>query len=51
MQLPIENIGLLKTAIEKELKKMSEEYFLKTSQSFRRCIDAIGEKKNGGHVE
>ena len=35
------NIGLLKTAIEEEWNKMSEEFILKTYKSFRRRVDAV----------
>ena len=39
------NIGLLKTAVEEEWNKMSEEFILKTFKSFRRRVDLITEKK------
>ena len=39
------NIGSLKTAIEKEWNKMSEESILKACKSFRRHVDTIIEKK------
>ena len=45
------NIGLLKTAIEQEWNKMSEKFILKACKSFQRRVDAIIEKKNGGHIE
>ena len=38
------NIGSLKTAIEKEWNKMSEEFILKACKSFQRHIDRIIEK-------
>ena len=38
------NSGLLKTAIEEEWNKMSEE-FLKACKSFQRSVDTIIEKK------
>ena len=38
------NIGSLKTAIEEEWDKMSEEFILKVCKSFRRCVDTIIEK-------
>ena len=44
------NIGSLKTTIEEEWNKMSEEFILKTCKAFRRRIDAIIENK-GGHIE
>ena len=39
------NIGSLKTVIEKEWNKMSEEFILKVFKSFRRRIDTIIKKK------
>ena len=45
------NIGLLKTVIEEEWNKMSEEFILKASKSFQRHVDIIIEKKNGSHIE
>ena len=39
------NIGSLKTAIEKEWNKMSEEFILKPCKWFRRHIDTIIEKQ------
>ena len=45
------NIGSLKTAIEEEWNKISEEFILKACKSFWRRIDTIIEKKNGGHIE
>ena len=45
------NIVSLKTAIEEEWNKMSEEFILKECKSFRRRVDTIIEKKNGGHIE
>ena len=45
------NIGLLKTPIEEEWNKISEEFILKACKSFRRCVDTITEIKNGGHIE
>ena len=44
------NIGLPKTAIEKEWNKISEEFILKSYKSFQRCVDTIIEK-NGNHIE
>ena len=44
------NIGSLKTAIEEDWNKMSEELILKTCKAFRRCGDTIIEK-SGGHIE
>ena len=44
------NIGLLKTAIEEEWNKMSEEFILNACKLFRRHVDTIIEK-NGGHIE
>ena len=44
------NIGLLKTVIVEQWNKMSEEFILKASKSFRRHVDTITEK-NGGHKE
>ena len=44
MQLPILNIGSLKTAIEEEWKKISEEFILMVCQY-------NNWKKNGGHIE
>ena len=44
------NIVLLKTAIEEELNKMSDELILKAWKSLRRHVDTIIEK-NGGHIE
>ena len=38
------NIGSLKTAIEEEWNKMSEEFILKACKSFWRCINTIIEK-------
>ena len=38
------NIGSLKTAIEEEWNKMSEEFIFMTCKSFRRYIDPIIEK-------
>ena len=38
------NIGLLKTAIEKEWKKIFEEFILKACKSFLKCVDTIIEK-------
>ena len=38
------NFNLFKTAIEKEWKKMSEEFILKACKSFRRYVDTIIEK-------
>ena len=43
------NIGLLKTTIEEEWNKISEEFILKTCKSFQRHVDAIEE--NSGHIE
>ena len=39
MQFLIQNIGLIKTVIEEEWNKMSEEFILKACKSFRRCVD------------
>ena len=39
------NIGSLKTVIEEEWNKMSEEFILKRCKSFRSHADAIIEKK------
>ena len=39
------NIGSLKTAIEEEWNKMSEEFILKACESFQRHVDTIIEKK------
>ena len=44
------DIGLLKTAIEEEWNKMSEEFILMAYKLFQRHVDAIIEK-NGGHIE
>ena len=44
------NIGSLKTAIEEEWNKMSEEFILKVRKSFQRQVDTMIEK-NGGHIE
>ena len=38
------NIGSLKTAIEEEWNKMSEEFILKACKSFRRRVNTIIEK-------
>ena len=38
-------IGSLKTAIDKEWNKMSEESILKACKLFRTCVDTIIEKK------
>ena len=43
------NIGSLKTVIEEEWNKMSEE-FLKACKLFQRRVDTLIEK-NGGHIE
>ena len=40
-----QNIGLLKTAFEKEWNKMSEEFILEACKSFRRRADTKIEKK------
>ena len=45
MQISPPNIGSLKTAIEQEWNKMSEEFILKPRKSFRRRVDTIIEKK------
>ena len=45
------NIGSVKTAIEEEWNKMSEEFILKACKSFRRGVYLIIEKKNGNHFE
>ena len=47
MQRPIE----ISVFIEEEWNKMLKEFILKPSKSFRRCIDMINEKNNGGHIE
>ena len=39
------NIGSLKTAIEEEWNKISEEFILKAYKSFPRSVDTIIEKK------
>ena len=39
------NIGLLKTVIKEEWNKMSEEFILKASKSFRRHVDIFEKKK------
>ena len=39
------NIGSLKTAFEEEWSKISEEFILKASKSFRKRVDTIMEKK------
>ena len=44
------NIGSLKTAIEEEWNKMSEEFILKLCKSFRRGFDYNYWKKNGGRI-
>ena len=44
------NIGSLKTAIEEEWNKMSEEFILNACKSFRRHVDTIIEK-NSGHID
>ena len=38
------NIGLLKTAINEEWNKMSEEFILKACKSLWRCVDTTDEK-------
>ena len=43
------NIGMLKTAIEEEWNKISEEFILKTWKSFLRWVDILIEK-NGGYI-
>ena len=45
------NIASFKTASEEEWNKMSDEFILMEGKSFRRCVDAIIEKKNGGHID
>ena len=45
------NIGSLKTAVEEEWNKMSEEFILKAGKLFWRCVDTIIEKKKGDHIE
>ena len=45
------NIGLLMTAIEKELNQMSEEFILKACKSFRRRVDTIIEKRKSKEME
>ena len=44
------NIGSLKTAIQEEWNKRSEEFILKVNKPFRRRIDTKNEK-NGGLFE
>ena len=44
------NIGSLKTGIEKEWNKMSDEFIMKACKSFWRLVDTIIEK-NDGHIE
>ena len=44
------NIGSLKTDIEEEWNKMSEEFILKVCKLFRWRVDTIT-KKNNGHIE
>ena len=44
------NIGLLKTAIEEEWNKISEEFILKACKSFQMYVDTIIEK-NGDQIE
>ena len=44
------NIGSLKTAIEEERNKMSEEFILKACKSFRWRVDTIIEK-NDDHID
>ena len=39
------NICSLKTAIEEEWNKMSEEFILKICKLFQRCVDTIIKKK------
>ena len=41
----IRDIGSLKTAIDEEKNKMSEEFILKAYKSFQRRVDSIIEKK------
>ena len=45
MQLPIQILVSLKTAIGEEWNKMSEEFILKICKLFRRRVDMIFEKK------
>ena len=45
------NIGSRNTAIEGEWKTMFEEFILNACKSFRRRVDLIIKKKNGGHTE
>ena len=45
------NIGSLKTTIEEEWNKFSEEFILKAGKLFQRCFNTIIEKKNGGHIK
>ena len=52
------NIGSLKTSIEEEWNKMSEEYIMKACKSFQRWVNTITKKnnkktknKNGDHIE
>ena len=49
-QVPIQSTGSLKTAIEEEWNKMSEEFILKACKSFQWHVDTRIEK-NGGHIE
>ena len=44
------NIGLLKTAIEEEWNKMSEEFIFKACKSFQKHVNTIIEK-NGGYID
>ena len=39
------NIGSLKTAIEEEWNKMSQEFILKPCKSFQRCVNTVIGKK------
>ena len=43
-----QNIGSLNIFIDEERNKISEEFSLKTCKLFRRCVDTLIEKKNGG---
>ena len=36
--------------MEEERNKMSEDFILKASKSFRMSVDTVIEKKNGGHL-
>ena len=44
------NIGSLKSAVQKEWNRISEEFILKAGKSFPRRVDTIIEK-DGGYIE